>query len=584
MTDLSLGPLAALARTSTHAVLVEDDQRRVLFANEAFGEAFGVDVVGFVGADCAAAMRESAPLFEEPEAFVARIEALLEAKALVVGDVVRLRDGRVMERDYVPIWVGDAFRGNLWQYRDVTARQRAVEEREREASAARAANAAKTQFLAMMSHDLRTPLNAILGTAQLLAEGGVEAERAPALGARIERNAMALVTLIDDLLEISRIESGVVEVEPAPFDPWSLLEELVEQVRDPAEQKGLALTLEIDEAVPPRLLGDARRLRQVLANLASNAVKYTPRGGVRIRAGRDAEGEGGRGRFPLRVEVRDTGPGIEPAHLPHVFEPFYRAGREGEGTGLGLSIATRIAEAMGASLEAESVPGEGSVFRLRVDLPLASVSTELRRDGLPLARRPLRGRVLVADDHAESRETLAGRLAGMGLEVRTASDGDEAFQQASSRLFELLVLDLAMPGRSGDEVVRALRAGEGDAARTPALCVTAHAIEGVADRCREAGFDEVLFKPVPAEAMARAVRRALRRNVVVVDDDEDMRALLVALLEDDGRRVLEAATGEEALGWVEREPVHLVLADLGMPGMDGWALGRRLASREDPPP
>ena len=177
MTDLSLGPLAALARTSTHAVLVEDDQRRVLFANEAFGEAFGVDVVGFVGADCAAAMRESAPLFEEPEAFVARIEALLEAKALVVGDVVRLRDGRVMERDYVPIWVGDAFRGNLWQYRDVTARQRAVEEREREASAARAANAAKTQFLAMMSHDLRTPLNAILGTAQLLAER-LEWERA----------------------------------------------------------------------------------------------------------------------------------------------------------------------------------------------------------------------------------------------------------------------------------------------------------------------------------------------------------------------------------------------------------------------
>jgi len=359
---------------------------------------------------------------------------------------------------------------------------------------AQAANRAKSAFLSNMSHELRTPLNAILGYAQLMARrSGRSAEDQDQL-ARILAAGEHLLTLINDVLSLSKIESGGLELRPGSFSVAVLLEGVLDMQRIRAEAKGLALRLEADSALPAHLEGDAAKLRQVLVNLLGNAVKFTRQGVVTLRAGY-ASGQ-------ATFAVEDTGPGISEEDQRQLFQAFFQAGGPGqaaEGTGLGLHISRSLVHLMGGELALQSRLGEGSTFSF--SLPMAEGEAPLELEG---ERRVLRlepgqrsAAMLVVDDQPENRDLLAQLLASVGFQVRTAGDGIEALELWERHRPDLVWMDLRMPRMSGFEALQVLRGREleQDLPHTFVVAISASVIDLDRETLRKSGFDDFLGKP-----------------------------------------------------------------------------------------
>jgi len=405
---------------------------------------------------------------------------------------------------------------------DITERKRAEAERERylaQAETARRqaeeASRAKDVFLATVSHELRTPLTPILAWSRLLREGRLGAEKTTAGLAAVERSARAQARLIDDLLDVSRLGARDWRVALRPMDLAPVVRAAVEVVRPAADAKGVAL----ETALPPLAVpvqGDPERLQQVVWNLVSNAVKFTPRGGrVRIALERVDD--------RARLTVRDTGEGISPDFLPYVFERFRQADSSGTrrhgGLGLGLAIVRGLVERHGGSVRAESAGTEqGAVFTVELPL-LASVAEEAARvqpgrqvttaepDAAPGA--PLGGlRVLVVDDDPDSNAVVSALLVSCGAEVQTAVSAPDALEVAGRWQPDVVVSDIAMPGEDGCTLLRQLRARGGPLGRVPAVALTAYA--GMNDRRRvfAAGFQAHVVKPFDPAQLAAAVENA----------------------------------------------------------------------------
>jgi signal transduction histidine kinase/DNA-binding NarL/FixJ family response regulator len=372
------------------------------------------------------------------------------------------------------------------------------------------ANQAKSLFLTQMSHELRTPLNGLLGYAQLL-------EREPGLRPAHLANVAAmrhcgehLLTLINEILDLARIESGTTMLDPATFDPRELLDGVSDMMRVRAREAGIAFRSIIDGSLPQAVHADARRLRQVLLNLLGNAIKFTVQGEVELAVAVSTwAGE----TATLRIEVRDTGPGIPPEQLTRIFEPFHQVrvpGRQVEGSGLGLSISRAIVEAMGGALVVESELGAGTTFRLTIELPAPStVTVEPTRDtprvvGYLGRRRSL----LVADDEPHNRDVLRQLFEPLGFTVLEASNGVEALQAMEQTPPDLLLIDLVMPVMDGLTVMRTLRA-QPEFEATPVIALSASAFAGTISECREAGCTEFLPKPVSFDLLLDAVGRTL---------------------------------------------------------------------------
>jgi signal transduction histidine kinase len=391
--------------------------------------------------------------------------------------------------------------------RELTARLLEALERERSSrESAEHANRMKDEFLATLSHELRTPLNAILGWATVLAEGGTGQNLQRGLET-IERNSRLQARLIDDLLDMSRIVSGNIRLEPRDVDLCAMIEAAVTAITPTADAKGVALEREL----PPscRIHGDPERLHQIFWNLHSNAVKFTP--------------AGGRARLTLRTEgphavvkVSDSGVGIPRASLERIFEQFHQADatstRRHGGLGLGLSIARRLAELHGGSVAAES-EGEGKGSTFTVTLPLEANVSAGRRDGSPGPGphdRPegdgagdLRGlRVLIVDDDADGRDLAGAILGDHGADVVLTDGFAGAIGQLERGTFDVLVCDIAMPGRDGYDVIREVRRRIPD---LPAIALTAFTHETNEKRAREAGFQLHLTRPVDPSRLVRAV-------------------------------------------------------------------------------
>jgi signal transduction histidine kinase len=379
-------------------------------------------------------------------------------------------------------------------------------EREREArAAAESASRMKDEFLAILSHELRTPLNAIVGWAALLRNGGLEGERFARAIESIERNARAQSRLIEDLLDVSAIIFGKLSLETRPIDLVPVVEAALDVVRPAAEVKGVRLEAALATGAGP-IAGDPDRLQQVIWNLLSNAVKFTPRGGT-VRLALETAGAA------IRLAVCDDGPGIDPAFLPHVFEPFRQIGsttRSHGGLGLGLAIVKRLVEMHGGAVWAEAgAPGEGA--RFVVDFPVQESLPE-RRAGAGEPDRShgmhcppgLAGlRVLVVDDEPDTRDLVSTILGECGSLVRTVSSADEAFQEMARFCPDILVSDIAMPGRDGYDLIESIRAlPAAGGGKVPALALTAHARAEDRRRSFLAGFDLHVAKPVdPAELL-----------------------------------------------------------------------------------
>jgi signal transduction histidine kinase/ActR/RegA family two-component response regulator len=396
----------------------------------------------------------------------------------------------------------------LEQARDQALAERTAAQAAREE--AREAGRAKSNFLATMSHEIRTPMNGVLGMAQLLQRDETDPAQKERLAVLMDSGEY-LLSILNDILDVSKIDAGRLDILPAPEDLRAFFDRLVGFWGAGADEKGVALVLEVADSVPDFALIDALRLRQVLFNLVGNALKFTETGSVSVVARAVPNGEGA---VLLHLTVRDTGIGIGAEHLPGLFTRFSQ-GDESEvrrfgGTGLGLAIAKQLIELMGGKIWAESELGKGSAFQIKLPLAVADGSASRKAAKTPQTAAPVAGlQVLAVDDNAVNLLVLDQLLSSFGHEVAKAASGAEALAAMAERSFDLILLDIQMPGMTGVEVLEKLRAGDSPNRDAPVVALTADVTSGGRKRYLELGFTEHSPKPIQIEALMESITRAL---------------------------------------------------------------------------
>jgi PAS domain S-box-containing protein len=589
-TRASEARLRSLIDNTPAPILVKDLDGRFVLVNDAFAALSGRSQEELVG-------RTDTELFGA--AFAADRQA--EADAILAGsgpvefDHVWTVDGE--ERSY--LLVGFPVRdedgrptGICGISTDITERRRSEEAlREAHASALEASRL-KSEFVANMSHELRTPLNGVIGLTGLLLRTELDAEQAEYVG-MARRSGEALLAVISDILDFSKIEAGKLELDDVEFDLREVVDDALGMVGEPAASKGLELVAAVAPHVPALVRGDDARLRQILANLVSNAVKFTADGEVVVRAETAAD--------RLRIAVQDTGIGIPAEQQARLWDAFTQADasttRRFGGTGLGLTICRQLAAAMGGTIAVTSEPGRGSTFT--VDLPL--VPGRPRPVGAAVDLTGLRA--LIVDDSATNRSVLQGQLAADGLVTTSRADGAAALAElraaaAAGAPYALVVLDHQMPGMSGVELAAAITADPAlDGVALIALTSSGdHRVEAEAagvhvcltkpvrhSRLRSALVEVLAPGDVPAPAAPEPVAPTVAPDaplVLVAEDNEVNQLVAQAFLEHHGYRVDLAGDGVEAVAMSERTDYAAILMDCQMPNLDGYEATGRIRARE----
>lgn len=370
---------------------------------------------------------------------------------------------------------------------------------------AEAANEAKSAFLAMMSHELRTPMNGVLGMARALQRTLLD-PRQQGYVETILRSGDGMMTILNDVLDISKIEAGRMDLEVAAFDLRELAEQAVELWAEAATAKRLSLVCEPDPDLPARVLGDETRVRQIIMNLVSNALKFTESGSVRLRlrAAPGADGDGG-----VEICVVDSGIGMTPQQMAGLFRPFAQAeastARRYGGTGLGLSICRKLANMMGGEIEVTSEAGRGSTFRVWLPLPPAEHEDNGEAEVVALPQL----RILVVDDNPINQAVARAVLEAAGCDIEIAGDGVEALERLRVETFDVVLMDVNMPRMDGVEAVGRIRDGQAGSPNVPIIALTADAMAGEAARLRALGFDGLQHKPVQPAALIGAIAEVL---------------------------------------------------------------------------
>jgi PAS domain S-box-containing protein len=504
--------LKAQQEAALDGILVVNEHQQVVSYNRRFCELWRIpdtlpqtgddpDLLSFVLSQLA-----------DPQAFLSRVEYLYRHPREVSRDEIRFKDGRVFDRYSAPVLSATGeYYGRIWYFRDITDRKRVEEELREAKEQAEAANRAKSEFLAHMSHELGTPLNSVLGYAQLLrSQSGFSASQVKALSV-IQRSGEHLLGLIDEILDMAKIEAGTFELVANNFDLQRLLDSIALIMQSRAEAKGLAFELAKQPGIPALVASDERRLRQVLMNLLENAIKYTERGSVALKVGLHAR--------RVRFLVEDTGIGIARDDLPNIFAIFHQLrqpNKPPEGTGLGLAISKRLVNLLGGTLEVESALGAGSRFWF--DLDLAEVSSHTPAEhraviGVNGARR----RLLVVDDSQEGRALLRDLLIPLGFEVHEAIDGLAAISAAARVAPDAILMDMRMPGLDGLAATRELRAIP-RLAHIKIIGISASAFEHNRASCLAAGADDFLAKPFHRDKLAHLLSAHLGLELVYSND------------------------------------------------------------------
>lgn len=565
----------ALVEATMEVIVQRDGLGRITYANEGYARLLGRSPMALVGA-------------------TVELQVVEDGRVETGPDGVRRIESKVLPVDGIPRWFSfvempvSRHDGPMQWLRagcDITARAEAAKSLDEALSRAEAANVAKSRFLATVSHEFRTPLNGILGMADLVLDTRLDPEQRTYVEA-VKTSGKALLTLIDGILDFSRIEAGRLDLAAEPFDPGEIAERVVELLAPRAQDKGIEIALDVADDLPAVVVGDADRVRQILVNLAGNAIKFTASGGVGVALAPSPEG--------IVLTVSDTGPGIPKERIPALFEEFEQgdgsASRDHEGTGLGLAITQRLVGMMGGRIEAESTVGRGSVFRVVLPLPVSG--GDAKRELPPV----LNGRrVLVVAESPFQAPYLARRLSRSGAAAVIVPSLEAGLDALSGAVFDALIADRSL----GDRAVRLLA---DEARRCGVRCSLI--LLSPFDR-REfgapsaAGFDSYLIKPVRArslfdrllapatpldseEAAPTPLAPRPRGARVLLAEDNPINALLATkALERLGATVVLARDGTEALARLgeaetRRNPFDLALLDIRMPGLDGLETARRI--------
>ena len=495
--------LATFFDVSLDLLVIRDLDGRIVRASASWTATLGYEPDDLVGLPILTLVH--------PEDLPGTLDSVVEVESRRPGDPVRGHVNRYRHRNghYITLeWRAQKFGDRIYAVaRDVTAKIAADQALIDAKIAAEAANRAKSDFLANMSHEIRTPLNGVIGIVDALSRTALSPEQAEMVSL-ISASGVTLERLVSDILDVSRIEAGKLELELRAFDLDEALAPPLDTLRMLAQDKGLAFRVERPAEVRGAFIGDSVRIRQILGNLLSNAVKFTAEGSVVVRFAL-SEDEGAATR--LSFEVEDTGVGFDAAYAARLFQRFSQADgaitRRFGGTGLGLSICRSLAEMMGGRIEAFSTPGVGS--RFRVDLPLPRAPEAPGRDASAAALGPTRPlRVLAAEDHPINQRLIQLILADHAAELVIVDDGAQAVAAFEAGRFDVVLMDMQMPGMDGlaaTRAIRALEAAHPGAAHTPILMLSANAMAEHRDSARAAGADLHLAKPITARDLLSAL-------------------------------------------------------------------------------
>ncbi len=514
----SLSLQNATLESTDYGILVVDINRHVTCHNQRFIDLWQMPPELLLAPTNAPMLAFAASKMAQPEQFLTKVSALYDNPKACSNDTIELADGRVFRRVSRPQFIGEAVVGRVWSFDDISDLKRAE-------AAALASSRAKSEFLANMSHEIRTPMNGVVGMIDILKQTDLNSEQMRMLGT-IHHSSLALLNILNDILDYSKIEAGKLEVEHIPTQVHELIHSVAQLMSNDASVKSIVLSVNIAPELPEWIYSDPTRLRQVLLNLTGNALKFTPSQPdhlprILIDAAPCSLSEGQSG---LMLRVVDNGIGMSEEVVARLFQPFTQAdsstSRQFGGSGLGLSICQRLITLMGGQITVRSALGQGSKFT--VTLPLRQApAVDVPFNGQERRKRPRRPTpsfeqaaangqlILLAEDNETNREVLCEQLRLLGCAVDVANDGLAALEKWRANLYALLLTDCHMPHMDGFALTAAIRLAEAPDTHLPIIAVTASAMQGEAERCLASGMDDYLSKPLQLKTLGTMLNKWL---------------------------------------------------------------------------